>query len=231
MRFSRVANFKQFIPFITTWEGGLTGNPADSASSNPAPCGYDPKYDAPYHTNKGVTWTTFKDSASTVGYEATCANFLQMPKPIWEGIYKKKYWDRVGGDLIQNQAIANAYVSWAWGSGVGGARSLMQKMLKKEYGASTNEVNTNSKIVSVLNMLAKQNSQRLYNTMIAYRRQFFLDISQPGTANAQFRRGWLNRLDDFAAQNARFVKPTKTTLLVILLMAVGAAVYLKTKKQ
>ena len=154
-----------------------------------------------------------------------------MPQNIWEGIYKQRYWDRVGGDLIKNQAIANAYVSWAWGSGVGGAKNLMQKMLKKEYGATSNEVNTNSQIVNVLNMLSKQNAQKLYNNMIAYRRQFFLDISEPGTANAQFRRGWLNRLNDFAAKNAQFVTPSKTALVVILLMAVGAAVYIKTKTQ
>ena len=228
-----MANYKQFIPFIRKWEGGLTGNPSDSASADPSPCGTDDRYDAPYHTNKGVTWSTFKDNADRLGYVGSCANFLEMPDEIWEKIYKDRFWDKIYGDDIKNQGIANAYASWAWGSGLSGSRSLMRKMLKEEYGATDNEVQSNREIADILNSLGKFSeggNQRLFDAMVRYRRQFFIDISMPGTANAQFRQGWLNRLDDFQSKNAGFVTGRKTIILPIIIMALGALVYFGYKR-
>jgi len=225
-----VANFRQIISFIQAKEGGLTGHPSDSASSDPAPCGYDPKYDAPYHTNKGITWTTFKSNADKLGYTPSCSNFLNMPNEIWEAIYKNGYWDKLNADAIDNQGIANAYVTWAFGSGVGGARSLMRKMLREQYGYSNAQVDSTNKITAILNKLSRQNAKALFNNMVETRRNFFIQISPPGSNNQTFLQGWLNRLEDFRVKNAGFVTGA-TWVLPLLIMGVGAFFYLKANKK
>jgi lysozyme family protein len=53
-----MADASKIIPHILQWEGGLSRNPADTASKNPAPCSYNGK--TGYHTNKGVTYTTLQ---------------------------------------------------------------------------------------------------------------------------------------------------------------------------
>ena len=62
-----MANYKKIMPFVRKWEGGLSNNKSDNASKNPSPCEYNGKKG--WHTNKGVTWTTFKGSAN-LGYTA-----------------------------------------------------------------------------------------------------------------------------------------------------------------
>ena len=72
------------IPYILKMEGGLSNHANDSASSFPSPTPQK------YHTNKGITYKTFIDSAN-LGYEPTLNNFLTMPNKIWQDIYVKKY--------------------------------------------------------------------------------------------------------------------------------------------
>lgn len=224
--FSGVADFRQIIPFIKEKEGGLTGRPSDSASSDPAPCGYDAKYDAPYHTNRGITWTTFKDNADRLGYAPSCNNFLQMPDSIWEKIYKERFWDIIKADDINNQGIANAYVFWAWQSGRGGARSLMRKMLSEQYGVAPSEMDSNAKIVEQLNRQIKRDKKRLFDNMVSYREQFYYDIAPPGSSNHSSLRGWLNAWKSFTSQNAGFASGSRW-MLPIAIMGIGAFVYLK----
>lgn len=212
-----MANHADAINFIKKWEGGLTGHPSDSASASPAPCGNDPKYNAPYHTNKGVTWATYSSSVSS----PNCAEFLAMPDAVWLYIWKTKYWDKVQGDALQNQAIANAYASWAWGSGVGGANNLMKSMLMQEYGYTFTEVASPYNRTIILNQLSQQDAAGLFDTMIVTRENFFRGLSTFNT----FGSGWLNRLDDFRDYNLKYVGGTSgqgTKALVVTLLVLAA---------
>jgi lysozyme family protein len=210
-----MADHTDAINFIKKWEGGLTGHPADSASNNPSPCGNDPRYDAPYHTNKGVTWQTYS-SAVQGGY---CEEFLVMPDSVWLFIWKTKYWDKVQGDYIENQAIANAYASWAWGSGVTGASNLMQSMLMNKYGYSLAQVSTPANRTQILNHLAREDSAELFDTMIQTREQFFRSLSSFST----FGQGWLNRLEDFRSYNLKYVGGVDYTKRLVVGLLVFAS--------
>lgn len=210
-----MADHRDAIRFIKKWEGGLTGHPTDTASNNPAPCGNDPRYDAPYHTNKGVTWTTYASAVSS----PNCEEFLVMPDSVWLYIWKTKYWDKVQGDLIQNQAIANAYASWAWGSGVTGANNLMQSMLMNEYGYPLSQVSTPANRTAILNKLAQEDSGQLFDTMIKTRENFFRSLSTFST----FGSGWLARLRDFESYNRKYITGADYTNRLIVMLLVLAA--------
>ena len=210
-----MADHTDAINFIKKWEGGLTGHPADSASNNPSPCGDDPRYNAPYHTNKGITWQTYTSSVQG----GSCEEFLVMPDSVWLFVWKTKYWDRVQGDFIENQAIANAYASWAWGSGVAGASYLMQSMLMNKYGYRLEDVSTPSNRTAILNALARKDSAQLFETMMDTREQFFRGLSSFAT----FGTGWLNRLEDFRKYNQKYVgAPDNSKRLIVMLLVLVA---------
>ena len=117
-----MVDYKNLVGFIKLKEGGLSGDKQDLASSTPSNCGKDSKGRL-YHTNKGITWATFKGLASKGGYEASCDNFIKMPDSVWLKVYKVGFWDAVQGDRIQNQAIANTFVEMIWSSGIGSVSS------------------------------------------------------------------------------------------------------------
>jgi len=119
-----MANYRLIIPHILQSEGGLSKNPNDNASAYPVPDG------SGYHTNKGVTWKTFVDLASKIGYTATPKLFYAMPSDIWGKIYKLGYWDQFRGDTIQAQAVANMFADGFWIGGGAKQVKAVQTFLK-----------------------------------------------------------------------------------------------------
>ena len=106
--------FNKLVSFIQKKEGGLSKDPVDTASKYPSPT------PEKYHTNKGITYRTFVDSAS-LGYQPTTQNFLNMPNDIWLNIFINKYYNRAKN--FSNNIILNGYIStWFWG---GWATSLV----------------------------------------------------------------------------------------------------------
>ena len=64
------------------------------------------------NTSYGVTWDEFVFNADSLGYEASCENFKNMPDTIYNVIFKKVFWDSIQGDKIKNQGIANSLVEY-----------------------------------------------------------------------------------------------------------------------
>jgi hypothetical protein len=62
------------------------------------------------NTSYGITWDEFVFNADSLGYEASCENFKNMPDTIYNVIFKKVFWDSIQGDKIKNQGVANALV-------------------------------------------------------------------------------------------------------------------------
>lgn len=217
-----MADYKNIIGFTEVMEGGKSSDQNDSARKNPSPCGTG-KNGFPIHTNKGVQWITFKTLASSLGYEPSCANFLSMPKDIWLKIFKKGYWDPMKGDDIKNQAIANIFVKWAWGSGVQGATNSLKKFFKENYNIELSNVN---EIKEYVNKIGEDgNNYSLFIKLMAHRKQFLLDI--PGTAND---KGWFIRESEFYTMNLPYVISTKVkrTLLfgsISIIIAAGLFYY------
>ena len=225
-----MANYRNIVSFIKSKEGGLSSATTDTASRNPAPCGNGSNR-KPYHTNKGVTWSTFSSNASSLGYTASCSNFLNMPDEIWGKIYKQSYWNLMQGDEIRNQAIANSFVEMAWGSGVGGATKFLKQFFKKYYDKSFDNI---SEIVDYVNKLDEQGqSPALFEKLYAFRGDKYVSLNQPSNL-----KGWINRLNSFYALNKPYAISTKektgafALVLGIGLIALGGAyLYVRTKRK
>lgn len=179
-----MANYKVPIPFHQAWEGGLSRDKNDTASRNPAPWFYKNYND--WHTNKGITFTTFISNASKIGYEPSAENFFTMPNEIWGRIFKLIYWDGLKLDDVKSDAIASALSNWSWGSGVGGAMALLKKYLSLKGYTVTNA----SQAAQALNELSfKEGEEKIFRELIATREAFFKGLNQPANL-----KGWLNRL-------------------------------------
>ena len=223
-----MAVYTKIVSFIKTKEGGLSSATTDTASNNPSNCGqgYNGK---PYHTNKGITWSTFKGLSSKLGYSATCDNFIKMPDDIWGKIYKDGFWNPMQGDRIQNQAIANTFVEMAWGSGVGsntstkGAIPYLKNFFKSKYNKSFDNI---TQIVDYVNELDDSGqTPQLFEKLYDFRKSLYKSFNQPSNL-----KGWISRLDSFYLLNKPYAisKKEKTSIAVgVLLIVAGATLYYK----
>ena len=223
-----MAVYTKIVSFIKAKEGGLSSATTDTASNNPSNCG-NGSNGRPYHTNKGVTWSTFKGLSSKLGYSATCDNFKKMPDDIWGKIYKDGYWNPMQGDRIKNQAIANTFVEMAWGSGVGsntstrGAIAYLKKFFKSKYNKSFDNI---TEIVDYVNELDNNGqTSELFEKLYDFRKSLYTSFNQPSNL-----KGWINRLDAFYLLNKPYATSTKTKTTIavgVLLIVAGATIYYK----
>jgi len=224
-----MVDYKNIVSFIRLKEGGLSGDNQDLSSSNPSPCGKDSK-GRPYHTNKGITWATFKGLASKGGYEASCDNFIKMPDSVWLKVYKVGFWNAIQGDRIQNQAIANTFVEMIWSSGIGsvssgkGVLGWLNPFFKKNYNQN---LTTITQMVDFVNKLDNEGkTPQLFEQLNNYRIEKFKSLNKP-----YWIKGWLNRVNSFYVLNKPYAISTqeKTTTIAVgvLLIVVGATLYYK----
>lgn len=182
------AELEKFMNFTKKWEGGLSRDPDDSASSYPNPLEHKGK--TGWHTNVGITYKVWE---STFGEDAA-RDFFVMPEDMWFEIFKKKYWDSVKADKIESFGVAAYVTGMAWGSGAKRAGELLQKAIKNLGGHLTVDGAIGKITLRECNALPPQ---ELFDELLYVRENFFRSIAKPGTKNARFLKGWLNRLEDY----------------------------------
>ena len=202
------------MPHICRWEGGLTNNPNDSASRNPCPVAY--KGVSGYHTNMGITWTTWTSYCKAKGItdvKTMAAKFYAMTKADQTDVFKVLYWDKVCAGDVKSLPVANISAQWGWGSGPGGivkgkpvgALICMNDYAHQKGLAKTALIsNWKSAAVFINNMIEKEGERKVFDDMCEVRKAFFIRISAPGSKNAVFQKGWLNRLKEFKTFNEPF---------------------------
>ena len=185
---------KKMLSFFFKWEGGLSNDPNDSASSFPCPMTF--KGEKGWHTNKGITYKTW------VGFHGNNQKtaFLNMTDEDVIEIFKKGYWDKVKADKINSDAIAVCLTSWAWGSGSVTAIKQIQRLLQVPVDGKIGKI--------TLGAINDEDEKELFNKMCKAREYFFRYISEPRNAvsqtqrtrfknNRKFINGWINRLRSF----------------------------------
>lgn len=187
-----MANYLIPVPFFLKKEGGLSKATTDAAHLYPSPCLHKGVYG--WHTNKGVTWQTFKGNAQSLGYEASCFNFISMPMEIWAKIFKLRFWSFWDCDNIPYQSIAD-FMTWTvWGSGGGQFGKVKGSVGFLRGFLVTKGLICNSKqdVTNHLIALADQDEQKLWLDLIQYRWDWYSKLNQPANLN-----GWRNALDNY----------------------------------
>ena len=168
--------FNDLVKFVLRMEGGLTSDTTDSASNFPLKGTYKvgSKTFTNPHTNKGITYKTFVDSAN-LGYKPTDENFLNMPSDIWLKIFKEKYYSKTL--KFSDNIVLNSYLSlWYWG------------------GWNTKQMS----VQRVANVLASNytNDEKL-KKLTELRKEYFDNIIKTNPTYVKYEKGWKNRADEF----------------------------------
>lgn len=177
----------KYIAFIKKWEGGLSGDLNDSASSHMCPTPLKGKH---YHTNIGITYAVWKaEFGSTNDHR-----FLNMNSKDWFIIFKKGYWDTMRADEFTSEEVAVFVTGMCWGSGKRQATKSLQQAI---INCGVNVVKDGllgSKTIAAANSI---DPQKLFDALTNERERFFKAIAKPGSKNAKFLKGWLRRLEDY----------------------------------
>lgn len=211
-----MANYQNLIPFIMKWEGGLSKNKSDYYAKFPVD-------DSGYHTNKGVAWKVFSSVYGSDDNEKK--RWYAMTTQDWSIFYKKNYWDKMQGDLIKSQRIADVLVNWAWGSGT----SIPSKAIQRIVGVTPDGVLGPESV----NAINKGNEAQIFAKLQKANLDFFDNLTkQP--KYAMFKTGWDNRLKDlynnFVAKAQEVIEegvevvkknPINTTVLVLAVVVIA----------
>jgi hypothetical protein len=182
---SKKIPMKAYIDFVKRWEGGLSSAISDTASKNPAPGSI-------YHTNKGITWTTYKYMSKELGYTPTTKDFLNLNDSRWFEIMKKGYWDNYNLDKLLNKKSGIAYfiTSFAWGSGSGGSEKALANYQRKFMNIKDSDIKKFEITDNFYN--DKMSVKDRLTSLIEYKRKYLISLNQPKNI-----KGWLRRLEDF----------------------------------
>lgn len=168
-----MANVNKLAPWILKWEGGFVNDPDDLGGA----------------TNKGVTLSTYMQYCRKKGYPVPTAERLKnLSDREWTEILKTMYWDRWKADQIESQSVADILVDWVWASGNYGIK-IPQKLL----GVTVDGI-VGPKTIDAVNL---RNPRELFDMIKIARFDYIEDICRKRPANNKFKRGWLNRINDF----------------------------------
>lgn len=165
-----MADIDKVIPIILKHEGGYVNHPLDKGSC----------------TNKGVTIATYRYH---FGKNKTCNDLKKITNEQWKYIFKNGYWDRIQGDLINNQSIANFLVDWFYNSGVYAIKFTQRILGVKDDGIVGN------KTIAAINGYKTQ--KNLFERLWSRRKKQYEDIVNKNQSQQVFYNGWMRRLMSF----------------------------------
>ena len=164
-----MAEFIKYAPKLLQVEGSFSNHPEDKGGI----------------TNCGITLETFR---SFLGQDKTVKDLQSMSYGMWKEIIKAGYWDKVKGDEIENQSLAEIIADWCVNSGLAGVRKVQELLGCKPDG-----------IVGpiTLSLINAAEAELLHERIWKARQQFFINIVKRNPKQKVFMNGWMNRLNSF----------------------------------
>lgn len=138
-----MANVETIIPFIFHFEAGVYGKngeqlrlPLHQQFELARVKGWsDDKDDPGGATMIGVTIATFSSYRKSIGLSIpTKYDLHQISFTEWQAILKTMFWNKVRGDDITSQGIANILADWIWASGPTAIRRTQRLLNIKNDG-------------------------------------------------------------------------------------------------
>lgn len=173
-----MADFGPFLPILLKFEGGFVDDPDDPGGA----------------TNKGITMKTFNSCAQKLlGVQPTLANLKAISDDQAGIIYKALYWDKVRGDDLTSQQLANIVCDFYVNSGAN-ATKLLQRTINSLGGIVEVDGGIGK---DTLKALAKLDQIVVYREYKLGRITFYQDLVKKNPNLKKFLKGWLNRVNAF----------------------------------
>lgn len=172
--------WNSYTAHVLKWEGKTSSDQRDTASK----C-----FPGGIHTNKGITYCTFKAMASKLGIlPVTHARFIALTD-YEVGLFIYEFYKAVNGDKLPDN-VALAMTEAAWGSGPVRAWQHLKDALK-DLGKIAK---TNSQAIQ---MAAQVPEKKLFAAYFARRYNYVINTLGGSATYAMYRKGWMNRLNAF----------------------------------
>ena len=183
-----MASFEEAYKLTKKWEGGyanLTGDTGGETMWGIARNFWGDKYDLKefwksLDTYRDIAFAQTNKSKSEIidTINKLCEGNTQMVE-ICKKFYKKTFWDKLCGDKIKNQKVANNLFDFNVNAGRNGT-----KVFQKAVGVTADGI-VGPATIAALNTA---NNDELVEARIRY----YKSLRKP-----QFEKGWINRAEDF----------------------------------
>ncbi len=194
----KMADFAKAINIILAHEGGYQNNKYDKGNYVCAITGSWVQGGYPYHCHQSqplLIGTKFGIAAPVLAKALnrvpSVLEMKNLTRASAQAVYKSQFWDRIKGDFISNQEVANIFFDGAVNHGVSRGTKMMQEALKVNQdgivGAQT------------LNAINTVDPAFIYNDYKRIRWNFYHEIVQNRPDQNVFLKGWLKRIESFTA--------------------------------
>lgn len=172
-----MANFNIAYQYVEAAEGGYQDYATDPGNFN--------SLGQLVGTNWGISAPVYED---WIGRPPTRQDMEGMSKEEARQIYRSKYWDRIRGDEIHSQEVANVFLDGHVNHGRSGIR-MMQKVVNVDQDGVVGPIT-----LAAINSRPPDSVVRQY---IQERENLYYWLAENREGMAMFLNGWLNRLDMF----------------------------------
>ncbi len=174
--------WQDYTKHILKWEGKTSKDPRDTTAARCVSPGM-------IHTNKGVTYCTFKEMAASLGITpVTHARFLKLTDQE-VGRFIFRFYQNVNGQKWPD-SLAVAMVEAAWLSGKQRAEKHLLDALA-DLGQTVYTITDAERAVKSIP------EQKLFDAYLKRRRAYLIDYLGNSPKYAVFKKGWNNRLTEF----------------------------------
>ncbi|HMI08738.1 MAG TPA: glycosyl hydrolase 108 family protein [Flavobacterium sp.] len=179
-----MSDFRIFVPIVLDVEDGYQADPRDSGNFN--------SLHQNVGTNCGISAKTFE---GWIGRPPTVADMKAITPAIAMQIYKVWYWDKLKGDQIADQSVANIIVDHAVNAGPGRAAKLLQETLNKRF--AKNLIVDGAVGNATIQATNSVNGQQLFNYIKEAREDYYRSLG------GAFLDGWIERLTNFVYEKKK----------------------------
>lgn len=167
-----MANFNEAIALVLKHEGGFVNHPKDPGGA----------------TNAGITYSTFRSYASILDLPVSQIAHKNLNISQIAKIYKLGYWDKIKGDRIKDQQVANlifdSYVNMG---------NTAIRIVQREVGLLRDGKFGEGTLAAVNNA----DPRLLFNRIKQARVLFYRSLVMRKPIMKVFAKGWGNRIESF----------------------------------
>ncbi|MCC4620074.1 N-acetylmuramidase [Xanthomonas cassavae CFBP 4642] len=173
-----MADFTQFFPTFLRFQGGFVDAPDDPGGA----------------TNMGISLAVFRQSAQArLGLEPTLEALRQLTVAQAASLYKALYWDRVQGDAIQLQPLADIVFDFYTDAGANAVTLLQRQLGEMGQQLPTDGVFS----AQTLAALQQVDQTQLYMRYKQGRVDYYTRLAAARPVLQRFLKGWLTRVASF----------------------------------
>jgi lysozyme family protein len=182
-----VSHFNEVVPIVLEIEGVDSNNEFDSGGAT--------KYGITEKVARANGWT---------------GDMRDLPLDFALSIYKKHYWDAIGGDAITDKGIAILLFDASVNNGVQSSIKILQQALnyingnEKRWNSIEEDGIWGKETSDAMSKCMMRNMEhQLFNSIFFTRGKRYLNIIDNNPTQKEFTNGWLNRLMKLAAYSPK----------------------------